>query len=31
MHRVRGLFQKSRTEKHLDKELRFHLEQQIAD
>jgi putative ABC transport system permease protein len=25
------LFQKSRTEKHLDKELRFHLEQQIAD
>ncbi len=31
MHWVRGLFQKSRTEKHLDKELRFHLEQQIAD
>lgn len=31
MHWVRRLFQKSRTEKHLDKELRFHLEQQIAD
>ena len=30
MHWVRRLFQKSRTEKHLDKELRFHLEQQIA-
>jgi len=31
MHWVRRPFQKSRTEKHLDKELRFHLEQQIAD
>ena len=30
MHWVRRLFQKSRTEKHLDKELRFHLQQQIA-
>lgn len=31
MHWVRRLFQKSRTEKHLDKELRCHLERQIAD
>jgi len=31
MHWVRRPFHKSRTEKHLDKELRFHLEQQIAD
>lgn len=30
MHWVRRVFQKSRTERHLDKELRFHLEQQIA-
>lgn len=31
MHWVRRLFQKSRAEKHLDKELRFHLYRQIAD
>jgi hypothetical protein len=31
MHWLGRLFQKSNTEKHLDKELRFHLEQQIAD
>src|SRR5438270_1447820 len=31
MRWVRRLFQKSRTEEHLDKELRFHLEQRIAD
>src|ERR1700739_4932591 len=30
MRRLRRLFQKSRTESDLDKELRFHLEQQIA-
>jgi hypothetical protein len=28
---VRRPFQKSCSEKHLDRELRFHLEQQIAD
>ncbi|HEX8880941.1 MAG TPA: ABC transporter permease [Candidatus Acidoferrum sp.] len=31
MHWVRRLFQKSSAEKHLDKELRFHLERLIAD
>jgi predicted permease len=30
MHWVRRLFQKTRAEKELDKELRFHLDQQIA-
>ena len=30
MHWVRRLYQKTRAEKELDKELRFHLEQQIA-
>jgi len=31
MNRLRRLFRKSRSERELDKELRFHLEQQIAD
>src|SRR5690348_2055047 len=31
MNWLRRLFHKSRTESQLDKELRFHLEQQIAD
>ena len=31
MRRIRRLFQKSRSEKELDQELRFHLDRQIAD
>jgi predicted permease len=31
MRRIRRLFQKSRAEKELDQELRFHLDRQIAD
>jgi len=31
MRWLRRLFDKSRSENHLDKELRFHIEQQIAD
>ncbi len=31
MHWIRRLFQKSRNEKALDQELRFHLDRQIAD
>jgi hypothetical protein len=31
MHWVRRLFQKSRAQKQLDQELRFHLDRQIAD